>query len=263
MKNLVITAFFLAFSIPLIAQSIKIKKEEAFVDKDLYCYIERGGNIMSVWTYTVKGLDKTELIFMKSNTIEIDESTSRVYYTVTILETDETFEMEQTLSFKKDLVKGLYKYEVIKNNKIDEEGLKRFKQLFAEDFESQFKEEAARLSGTSTVNVNNGNTEDYVIVERNTSWEIFVINGVIKQQNVEIATYKTETEAAAGKIFKIVKIYNVNNQLVAQLKFENFEKEVSIITLKDNKKYNVSSKTNFEDDKIKESMQLLIEYLYI
>jgi ethanolamine utilization microcompartment shell protein EutL len=113
------------------------------------------------------------------------------------------------------------------------------------------------------VNVNNGNTEDYVIVERNTSWEIFVINGVIKQQNVEIATYKTETEAAAGKIFKIVKIYNVNNQLVAQLKFENFEKEVSIITLKDNKKYNVSSKTNFEGDKIKESMQLLIEYLYI
>lgn len=50
---------------------------------------------------------------------------------------------------------------------------------------------------------------------------------------------------------------------MAQLKFENFEKEVSIITLKDNKRHNVSCKTNFENDKIKESMQLLIEYLYI
>jgi len=264
MKYLIATTSILFLSTLAFGQSVKIKGEKVLVDKQLYCYLEKGGNAMSVWTYTIKNLQEKELMFLKSTTVEISEGNLKAYYTVTITDTEETFEIEHFMGFKKDFIRKLYKFEVIQNNKINEAGLKKYKRTYAGNFQEQYEKEANRSANSTTTKVIVvNNTDNYIIVERDKSSLLFISNGKVKQDFKQIATFKVEKENINNEKLDVIYIYNINNQLVAKGFTDSFEESVTIFIFGVREEYLVMSKSSLDSHKVEVIMELLIEKLYI
>lgn len=270
MKHLIMVISMLFLGTIIFGQKVKIIKNEISVNKKLYCYLEKGGSMATHRTYSIQNLDKEELMFLKSYTILIKEGVYEVYFIVTISGTEETFEVARTFDFKKDFIKGLYKHNVIKNNKINEEGLKLFKREFAGEFKKEYTEKAEQVARTQPdviiieqTNKSSSITKDYIIVERDKTAHLFISRGKVKQDFKQIATFKVNEEEINEEYLDVIYIYNINNQLIAKGYTDNFEKSVKIITLKDNKRHFATSKSSLDSQKVETTMELLIKYLYI
>ena len=259
MKHLAIALFACLYSMTLFGQTIKIKDNLATVDGTPYCIIEKSGALAS--NYSIKSLDNTELIFIKTEALHLPSKEVQTYHVVTVLETGETFEMEVRFGMAKFLAKEFYNNEVIQENKINAEGLKKFKIKYAGNFRERYLQEA-NLNGNTTTTAENANIE-YLIVERNRNANIFVINGKVTQGSEDIATYKTDSKPTGGKIIKTIKIYNMANQLVAQAENGTFEETITFITLKDNKKHQVKASSSLESTVVETIISELVEYFYL
>lgn len=259
MKHLTAILFCCFFTMTLFAQTIKIKDNIATVDGTPYCIIEKSGTLVN--NYSIKGLDKNELIYIKAEVLHLPSKEIQTYYVVTILETEETFELAAQFGMAKFLAKEFYNNEVIQENKINPEGLKKFKIKYGGNFREKYLQEA-NLNANSNATAENSNTE-YLITERNRNANLFVINGKVTQGGKEIATYKTDSKAADGKIIKTIKIYNMANQLVAQAENGNFEENITFITPKDNRKHQVKASSSLESNVVEAIINELSEYLYL
>ena len=257
MKHLTAMLLGCFFTMTLFAQTIKIKDNIATVNGTPYCIIEKSGTLVS--NYSIKSLDGNELIYIKTEVLNLPSKEVKTYHVVTVLETEETFEMEVRFGMAKFLAKEFYNNEVIQENKINADGLKKFKIKYAGNFREKYLQEA-NLNTNATAE--NSNTE-YLITERNRNANLFVINGKVTQGGKEIATYKTDSKAAGGEIIKTIKIYNMANQLVAQAENGNFKENITFITLKDNKKHQVKASSSLESNVVEAIINELAEYLYL
>lgn len=262
MKHLMAILFGCFFTMTLFAQTVKIKDDIATVNGTPYCIIEKSGNIL-INNFSIKGLDKKELIFVRGESVNLSEKESKAFYILTVLETEETFEIELQIGMAKFLVKEFYNNEVIQENKINEAGLKKFKLKYGGNFKEKYLQEAGLNAGTNISPTNQNSETEYLITERNRGANVFVINGKVTQGGKEIATYKTDSKAADGKIIKTIKIYNMANQLVAQAENGNFEENLTFITLKDNKKHQVKATSSLESHAVEAIIKELVEYLYL
>lgn len=257
MKQLLFVLMNFLFFAPIFSQDFKIKDGKATVDGLPYCTIIEDGGLSK--RYTIKSLDNKELLFVKSESLIVDGQ-SIFFYTMTVFETEENFEIGfVSLRMSKFLVKSMYENGVIKDNKIDEEGLKKFKLKY----ETNQREQYSNRRYSPTVVVNQEPQGKYVIVERDTKAAIFIISKTIKQDFKVIGTYTEEKSSENGKLYDIIKIYNSENQLVAQINKETFSKEVTFITLKDNRKHSVTASSNLTVAVVEAVVKELTEYVYL
>ena len=267
MKRIILIICLLQGAFLALSQNIKVKKGEVYIDKDLYClYEETSSTILFSKNITIKNLDNEELFFVRREMVRISEEVIRLYSVVINLQTMEEFEIEEPMSNTlKFVVKNFYSNKVIVDNAINEQGLARFKMKFAGNFKAQYESEAARLSRQmpDVVIINEGNTEDYVLTERNRNALIFVSNGTIKQGNVEIGTYTMTSDMSDGVIINEYRIYDANNRFVAMVEKEKFGKELSYVTMKDNKKRIIREEISFDFDVVKAVVKELVEYMYL
>ncbi len=257
MKQLLFVLTNFLFFVPIFSQDVKIKDNKATIDGTPYCMIIEDGGLSK--RYTIKSLDDKELFFVKAESLIVNGQ-SVVFYTMTILDTEENFEISLlSLRMGKLLVKTLYENGVIKDNKIDEEGLKKFKIKYKTNLREQYSNRAS----SPTIVVNQGSKGEYVIVERDTKAAIFVISKTIKQDFKVIGTYTEEKSSENGKLYDIIKIYNSENQLISQINKETFSKEITFITLKDNRKHSVTASSNLTVTVVEAVVKELIEYIYL
>jgi hypothetical protein len=261
MKHLTAILLGCFFTMTLSAQTIKIKDDIATVDGTPYCIIEKSGTLVN--NYSIKSLDKNELIYIKTEVLNLPSKEVQTYHVVTILETEETFEIEVRFGMAKFLVKEFYDNKVIQENKINPDGLKKFKIKYAGNFREKYLQEANLNINVNVTTPNPNPNTEYLITERNRNANLFIINGKVSQGGKEIATYKTDSKAADGKILKTIKVYNMANQLVAQAENGNFEENITFITLKDNKKHQVKATSSLENNVVEAIINELAEYLYL
>lgn len=259
MKQLILLCTLCLFQTITFGQSIKIKKGTATVDKSPYCLVETDRKIFP--NYTIKALDGTELFFVRREVIPIAKETYGIFYVITVLTTEEVFEIDQQYKMGNFLIKAFYNNGVIKNNAIDESGLAKFKLKYKGEFRAKAEKAAQNQPNIVVVNEDNNNADE--LTERDRNGNILIIGQTIKQDFVVIGTYKKTTTTKEAAIYDIFKIYNTNGKLIAQIDKKQFAKSATYVTLKDNEKRTIAVTKLLDNDLIESVVEVLIEYLYL
>jgi hypothetical protein len=242
------------------SQSVTFKKEMALVDEIPYCLLEKTGDITTAPTFILKNLEGKSLMIFKTIVVDIISETNEkekdIYINVTVIDTEEKFEIAPAINPRKKIIKDLYAHEVLKDGELNAEGLKQYRLIFAENFSEKHKSAPPASRNTDS------NKDEYTIVKRNTNAPLFVIGNDIKQDNVLIGTYKSSDKAEGGNIFETIEIYNSTNQLIARGRYPKFGETVQLITAKDNKSYELKKEiAPFEN--VKAIAEFLIDRLYL
>jgi hypothetical protein len=261
MKKMMYAVLFLFAVVNGHAQSVDFKKETALVDKKPYCLLEKSGDIASPPTYTVKNLDGKPLMIFKTIIVPTASEFGGAYLDVTVVHNEEKFQVEQGFNTRKKIIKDLYTHEVLVDGAINEAGLKQYKLTFAGDFEAKYNAMAAANLPQAASATNN--ETQYVIVKRNTTANLYVINGNIKQDNVLIATYKVSEKLDKGNAFENIEIYNSANQLVARANNQKFGKTLQFTTAKDNQAHELKGREMVTTQNVESITRFLIDRLYL
>ncbi|MCG8573626.1 MAG: hypothetical protein MI810_01985 [Flavobacteriales bacterium] len=128
LKTIFTALTFIAFTQISLAQNVKIKKDIAYVDGVEYVKVEKQAGNMSIY-----GLDgEEELIYIKFyDPTPSNKENHDSYYIVRFL--DHGLEAEFSGMTRKGVLKKLYNGKVIKDNKIDEEKMKKFVTKYGTD----------------------------------------------------------------------------------------------------------------------------------
>ncbi len=101
--------------------------------------------------------------------------------------------------------------------------------------------------GQSTNSLPNGtlptnpSSNQITVLERNRNAEIFVFGDKIQQDFKDIGTISSSNQTAQGKVITTYRVVNHQNQLVAEATTELNGKNISLVTIKDNQKFQLYS----------------------
>ena len=222
--------------------------------------VEKSGFIKN---YSVRSLKGEELIYVKSETYETP-NTNRVnqydaatithkYYRFTFIKSKNVAEMESKGLKDKDME------EVIVMNELIDGGA-----FVSSDAETKF---IARYPPTISGNVNqpvvvnNIIVNNYNLVERNRSMQIFVSGADIKQDFKVIGTSQKSQQAANGTIIYTINVFLPDGVKIAVATSEGVSsKSWKVVTMKDNKVNYVESKFS---DEIRSIAKYLVDSYYL
>ncbi|MES2430124.1 MAG: hypothetical protein V4556_04250 [Bacteroidota bacterium] len=220
MKKYILIIFFF---LPLIgiAQNIKIKKNEVFVNDSPYCKIIGKTGIGAAFNsegFSITSLEGKELIQVKKEPGN---------YHLVFMEDGAKMNIRKpiaSLSGQKHFIKTMYNSNLLENDEINVTN----REFFLEKIDEASVEdrEIAQTSANGTYNV----------VERNTSVPIQIYENSIDQDGVSIATFMTsDEETPDGTLKSVITFYLINGTKAAKLDVEN--KDVSnnnLVTFKNN-----------------------------
>jgi hypothetical protein len=239
-----------------IAQSIKIKKQDVFVNDSPYCKLDGKTGLAALTdvetNFTVTSLQGNELIYVKS----VDEQ----YLNVTFVSDGTKIKVKrsntQQAGDRKYFIKMIVASKLIQGDTINEEAKRLF--ILKNDETEEYQTQSQPASAS---------TGDYTIVERNTNADVWVSNESITQDNKVIGTYKSESEAINGDIQTTVTFYLSNGTNIARLTAPQFHaSNNTFLVLKDNKLLTLDLSGDMianENDNIKKAANWLIERGYL
>ena len=255
MKKILIVTLLLGFFINVVpAQKISIKKGIAYAGDSAYCKItgKSGIVVFSESSFSILGMDDTELIFVKDNeALDV--------YEFSFLSANQKIKVAKTefgMDWKLNIVKTLFKNKVIDGNKINELGKKAFV--------LKYKTEEAE-NENQNVSANTNGSNQLPLVERNKDATLFVTNNTIEQDFKKIGTFSSNTNFNKNSIS--IRTYIIKlptGEKVAEFKAEDFNAENNSLYIYRNDKTVIVSGINGstvgqEMEMIKKVAEILIE----
>jgi hypothetical protein len=247
---------FITLIIPFIsiAQNIKIKKQEVFVNDSLYCKFE-GKTGMAALTdaeteFTISSLQGSNLVYVKS----IDEQYLKVVFLSDGTKIRVKRSYTQQAGDRKYFIKMIVTSKLIQGDTINEDAKRLFilKNDETEEYQTQSRPSSAG---------------DYTVVERNTNASIWVSTSEITQDGKTIGTYKSDAEAINGGIQTTVTFYLPNGTTIAKLTAPQFQASGnSFLILKDNKLVRLDLSGDMianENSNIEKAAEWLVERGYL
>jgi hypothetical protein len=202
------------------AQKINIKKGIAYADDSAYCKVSgKTGFAGSMETsFSIAGMDDTELIFVRENREE-------GIYEFSFLSFNQRIKISKAVfgsNWKTSIVKALFKNKVINDNKLNEGGKNNFVIKF-EYYET--KDNNTAMVNTGFEN-GSSNTSQIKLAERNQDAEIFISGNDIRQDFMLIGTFISKT--SMNKNNDIIRTFIIKlpgGAKAAELKINEFKAE--------------------------------------
>ena len=255
MKKLLLLTLFIGSCINFAkAQKISIKKGIAYDGDSAYCKVSGKTGIMGTTesSFSILGMDDTELIFVKENENSDD-------YEFIFINSSQKIKISKTefgSNWKVNIIKTLFKNKVIDGNKINDIG--------KNNFMLKYKKDEAENESSTTVNSNNSQTQ-LPLVDRNKEAIIFVNSNSIEQDFKKIGTFSSFTTINKNSIS--VRTYIIKlptGEKVAEFKVEDFNAENnSLYIYKNDKTVSISDifggTVGQEMEIIKKVAEVLIE----
>ena len=258
------TLFLMTFSInTLHAQKVKIKKKIVSIDKVPYCKTSCGGAFTQ--DCKIQNLDGETLVSMILHDYQTGEAKNNIYEII-FIGTDYIAQKDASFSFTKKLMREFYKYEVIKDGKLNEAGVQKFVKEYSEDLKGKYQGRENKYLGKSAVKkpFDDKKIIQHDLIERNRSANIMVLGEEIQQDFKIIGQYEMETSMDGTTIQQTFTFSLPDGTLLATATMEEFSKNgaCQIVTTKDNKEHSVSIKSKDKMAKTKEIAKFLVKRLY-
>lgn len=194
------------------AQKISIKKGIAYADDSAYCKVSgKTGFAGSMETsFSIAGMDDTELIFVKEN----PEDGVYEFSFLSFNERIKINKLEFGSAWKTNIVKELFKNKVISGNNINGAGKNRFI--------LKFKSDEKRNNDVEPRNADS----QFKLEDRNKSADIFIFGNEIKQDFKLIGTFTVKT--GVNQNAEIIRTYIIklpNDEKIAEFKMNEFKPE--------------------------------------
>jgi hypothetical protein len=246
------------------AQKVKIKKKIVRIDKEPYCKTNCGGVLtQDCKIQNLDGETLVSMIFHSYKTSEVEQS----IYEIIFIGTDYIAQKDLSFSFTKKLMKEFYKYEVIKDGKLNEVGVQKFVKEYGEDLKGRYSERENKYLGKSAVKKPSDSKKmvQHDLIERKRSANIMVLGEEIQQDFKIIGQYEMETSMDGTTIQQNFTFSLPDGTLIATATMEEFSKNgtCQIVTAKDNEAHSVNIESSDKMAKAKEIAQFLVKRLYL
>lgn len=252
MKKILFLCAFFALGLMVQAQKVTIKDKEVLVDGKYWAMMETQGVALNPDGFSIKSKAGKELIYLKSIG---DPEKSEGRFLVVFMDLDMQGELELLgLNMKKSLATQLVKQGVLENEQLVPEKVKAFVRKFPA------KEEPKPATAHEA-------EYTYTIVERDNTKDIDVtgiLDGEIRQDFETIGKYNQSDKMIDGTNTSVIEITLPDGKLVAECRFPLFgskEKQVDILTLKNNTKHQISTKK--DANVLKEVVKWLVDRKYL
>jgi hypothetical protein len=249
---------------PLHAQKIKIKKKIVSIDKEPYCKTNCGGAFTQ--DCKIQNLDGETLVSLVMHDYQTGEAKNNIYEII-FIGTNYTAQKDASFSFIKKLIKEFYKYEVIKDGKLNEAGVQKFVKEYGEDLKSRYSDRERNYLGKSVIKQSSGEkkTVEHDLIERKRSANIMILGQEIQQDFKIIGQYEVETSMDGTTIQQNFTFSLPDGTLIATATMEEFSEDgaCQVVTAKNNGEYSLSIKSKDKMGKAKEIAQFLVKQLYL
>ncbi len=224
-------------------------------------------------SYKVKNLMEEDLILVDQTSLRNDQGTILMKLIFLDMQNAEAY-IPMNVNFKKQLARLLANYNVIKNNKLNEQGASLFcKNYSINNYPSKYispeitlksdmlskdkqkpevkkeeikkeitdapepevvkEEESENVEAPAEVEDENG------IVKRDITQQIYLSGSKIRQDYKEIGSYTSEMKMLLGQEGKQIVIFSLSGNKVAIARFINGDEQCELLTIRDNKTWNI------------------------
>lgn len=201
------------------AQSVKIKKGRVTVDGMYYCNIKTKGAIVKDMKLYSEGGEM--IVHAKPTVISTNgDEGDFIYYTINFIGYDEQAQV-QVMSLKpiKKIIGNIYEYNVIDGGAINSTALIDFVKAYPPTVADKLEKQAAAINGATNITVNNeittkGSGENnplYQPVIRDRDALIFTMNGKVKQDRIEVASYKSKSVNKGSGLRNVIRFYHATS----------------------------------------------------
>ena len=226
------------------AQKIKIKKKIVSIDKEPYCKTNCGGAFTQ--DCKIQNLDGETLVSLVMHEYQTGEAKNNIYEII-FIGTNYTAQKDASFSFTKKLMREFYKYEVIKDGKLNEAGVQKFVKEYSEDLKGKYQGRENKYLGKSAVKKTFDNKKiiQHDLIERKRSANILILGEEIQQDFKIIGQYEMETSMDGTTIIQNFIFSLPDGTLIATAMMEEFSKNgaCQIVTVKDNEEHSITMKS--------------------
>jgi len=252
-----LTAFLIIPFSTVLAQKVKIKKGVVTVNKQPYCKMNCKG--LLVTDCEIMSLDGKILASLVFHDLK-DGDTDIPIYEIIFANSNYKAQIRFQFKYRHKLIKKLYQYEVFKDNKLNEAGVKNFTNAHPKDFLSQYGN--PEIANQPFSSPKNGKCK---LVKRNIDKKLLLFGKTIQQDFKKIGTYKHETFLDGSEIKQRFSFFLMDGTLVATGIMAQFPKDgaCELTTVKDNKIKNITIEGDFENSRTKAIAKYLIKRYYL
>jgi hypothetical protein len=230
-------------------QSVIWDMDTVFVSGAPYCVItEKDNGFLQPHDFIVKSLQGTELIYVKYN-IYTKPSTTVVNNTPQTTTTNvayyswlfEDTQQKSEISYPNKVYKWVVEYNLINGNQINSAAETKFISLNG----TQFSQDAAHSVAVQQQVNNAAPNGTGVMVDRNRTAGIMILDGTVTQDSHVIGTVKITQDAVNGTIVKTMTVWLPNGAMIAQGKaYGATSNSWTVVTMKDNQSRAITSSVN-------------------
>ncbi len=292
--------FLLLCQLASYAQSAYVRGNTVYTEKDEMFKLYNVGTIRHP-AYKIKSLNENELILIDQSTLRNNQGTILMKFMFDGMTNMEAY-LPYSVNFKKQLAKLIVNYNVVKNNKLNAEGVAILcKNYSLESYPSKYiasdlvenptpkrkNERIAKVSETKIeqqeennsnqevteqpqiVEANNNNEtsqndEDDIVLEngivkRDTKQQLYLSGTKIRQDYKEIGSFKEENKLLLGQEGKQVTFFAYNGDKIAIARFINTDEQCELLTISDNKTWNIPLPKGDIYTVVKDIVQVLID----
>lgn len=246
-------------------------------------------------TYKVKNLKEEDLILIDQTTLRNDQGTILMKLIFTDMPNAEAY-IPMNVSFKKQLARLLVNYGIVKNNALDVDAVGIFcKNYSISTYPSKYiseeltgakienkevkkiikKEEKLKVEpkkeNIEVVEVDNENVEEKEVtildenglIKRDITQQIYLSGSKIRQDYKEIGSYTSEVKMLLGQEGKQINIFSYKGEKVGIARFINGDEQCELLTIKDNKTWNIPLPKGDIYLVVKDIVKVLCDKLYM
>ncbi|HMN32919.1 MAG: hypothetical protein IT215_05140 [Chitinophagaceae bacterium] len=283
------------------AQSAYVRGNTVYTEKDEMFKLYNVGTIRHP-AYKIKNLNENELILIDQSTLRNNQGTILMKFMFEGMPNMEAY-LPYSVNFKKQLARLLVNYNVVKNNKLNAEGVailcknynlesypskyiasdlvenpspKRRSDRVAKVPETKIEQEDVKITNQEEVveqpqnvvtNNNNEisqNDEDDIVLEngivkRDTKQQLYLSGSKIRQDYKEIGSFKEENKLLLGQEGKQVTFFGYSGDKIAIARFINTDEQCELLTVSDNKTWNIPLPKGDIYTIVKDIVQVLID----
>ncbi len=290
MRSLLIIFLGLA-SLQSLAQSAIIRHNIVILDNEELFKIYATGTF-SHQTFKVKTLHEDDLILVDQSTLRNDQGTLLMKCNFSGMPKAEAY-IPMNINFRKHLARLLVNYNVIKNEKLNEQGVMLFcKNYDLSNYPSKYiadelsgskekrKTEKEKPTREQPAKVTPENNEAEVIldnedqktpdpldengnVKRDITQQIYLSGSKIRQDYKEIGSFNAEKKMLLGQEGKQITFYSINGNKLAIARFINGDEQCELMTVNDNKTWNIPIPKGDIYTIVKDLVKVLAERSYM
>ncbi len=279
------------------AQSAYVRGSTVYTDKDEMFRLYNVGTIRHP-AFKIKSLNENELILIDQSNLRNNQGTILMRFMFEGMPGMEAY-LPYSVNFKKQLARLLVNYNVVKNNKLNIDGVKLLcKNYGLDNYPSKYiapdltdnskakknpkqnietidnnntnenvAEKIEPLVNDNSAAVNNSNNEeeddDIVlengIVKRDKQQQIYLSGNKIRQDYKEIGSFKEENKLLLGQEGKQITFYSYKGEQIAIARFINTDEQCELLIISDNKTWNIPIPSSDIFSIVKDIVQVLID----